>query len=384
MTNKLSKTVKLIVPILLIILVCSWWYGNSRFSSKVRDHQFQTRKYHSLDNSEKISTGHEILTASETEMPNQQLLDNLKKILEVNEFACVSNDQPSSVWDEDMGTFSDLEQLVCKIMEMDKLRQLYHRDSHDIKELPLPTEPTSLHVKHYKTDVGVSRQKRSTITIDYPFGTSMGFLLSKTERMCGMDEGDSCAKFREKTKTLTSFIVRDDRLTEEGINIEMEREYILLTNNNIEAVSGELRESNAVGNVKWFHNLYSMLQFPEVPMKIGEEYEIPVSVPKDIPNEYIRDASSSLKVKLLKRVMFDRHEANLVQAEQINYMKSERVDGELLRVDKTFVKAQYYVDVETGKILWAEFNAEILDSTISRFIGTAIRLREELSIAEGY
>jgi hypothetical protein len=126
-----------------------------------------------------------------------------------------------------------------------------------------------------------------------------------------------------------------------------------------------------------------MLQFPEVPVKIDEEYEIPVSAPKDIPNEYIRGDSSSLKVKLLKRVMFDGHEANLVQSEQINYIKSESLDGELLRVDKAFVKAQYYVDVETGKILWVEFNAKILDSSISRFIGTAIRLREELSTAEG-
>jgi hypothetical protein len=383
MTNKLSKTVKLVAPILLILLVCSWWYGNSRFSSKTGNHQSQTRKYHSLDNSEEISTGHEILTASETEITNQQSLDNLKKAVEVNELARVPNGQLSSVCNEDTGTPSDLEQLVCKTMDMNKLRQLYHRDSHDIKELSLPMEPMYLHVKHYKKDVGVSRQKRSTIVIDYPFGMSMGFLLSKTELMYGMDEVGLYAKFREKTKTLTSFIVRDDQLPEKGISIEVEKEYILPANNKMEVVGWETRKDMSAGNVKWFHDLYFMLQFPEVPVKIDEEYEIPVSAPKDIPNEYIRGDSSSLKVKLLKRVMFDGHEANLVQSEQINYIKSESLDGELLRVDKAFVKAQYYVDVETGKILWVEFNAKILDSSISRFIGTAIRLREELSTAEG-
>jgi hypothetical protein len=109
---------------------------------------------------------------------------------------------------------------------------------------------------------------------------------------------------------------------------------------------------------------------PQGPKKIGEQWEVVASVPKDAP-ERVKLHPPTLKGKFVKRVRFDGREAVLVESHVTHYaLEKKATASRLIEIAEDRVQ---YIDLTSGRTLWYQSESQYQPAANSETVKLTLR-----------
>jgi len=265
-------------------------------------------------------------------------------------------------------------------LQVDILRNMYSEASHDIKELPLPSGPVLLQLRHTARDKGSSYKMRLISVEEWPLGMTVGRIGTLTTHVDDVDENQNTAEMTDSFKTTATFGV--DIVTDSVNvgNLDISQSYTLSGSGTRQSHNTEWKSEN-ISSVHIIGDALQALALPPTAIQPNQKHSMNMeSAVKDLPEQW--KEPPKLDVTLTGHVMFDGQEAYRLETDHTGY---GAVQIPLSFVDlkepvkmKIRTKGKSYVSVETGRVLWSDMRMEVVDCTFPAGKGMAASTREEL------
>lgn len=286
-----------------------------------------------------------------------------------------SPDANALVINEDMMNIT--EDLSVQDVQIDTLEALYLEETHDIQELPPPDGPVVLRAKHTMDDKGTTHKERIVYMEEFAMGMKRARLMVGTTRVEDVNTVTNTATVRESMRTLSESARGMPHPAWDVGALDLEKTYTVSEDNSVQG----LQSNWSSEKLSTYHVVTDFEQatvFPQTEMQLNQKYTVNVpTLVQDLPAKWAGEPGK-LNVVVSRRVLFDGQEAYQVDVEQTGYISAQiSLPVQPIKA-KLRGSGKYYVNAETGQILWGEFRYEMNETNYGRIRGTSVLIRGEL------